>query len=89
MCDLYEEAGEVFDVVHFLLSVIGCQLLVVGSRYDFLAKITRTDGFLLSVFCCLFSVFCFRLFGFKKNRTFFFKKPYHLYIILSEIANSN
>ena len=28
MGDLYEEAGEVFDVVHFLLSVIGCQLMV-------------------------------------------------------------
>ena len=29
MGDLYEEASEVFDVVHFLLSVIGCQLLVI------------------------------------------------------------
>jgi hypothetical protein len=35
MGDLYEEACEVFDVVHFLLSVF---------------------GFLLSVFCCQFSV---------------------------------
>ena len=28
--DLYEEAGEVFDVVHFRLSVIGYRLSVVG-----------------------------------------------------------
>ena len=29
MGDLYEEACEVFDVVHGRLSVIGCQLLVI------------------------------------------------------------
>ncbi len=40
MCDLYEEACEVFDVVHFLLSVfcyrfsvVCCLLSVVGYRF--------------------------------------------------------
>ena len=36
--------------------VISCLLLVVGSRYDFFTKITRTDGCWLSVVGCLLSV---------------------------------
>jgi hypothetical protein len=33
MGDLYEEACEVFDVVHFLLSVFGYRLSVFCSRF--------------------------------------------------------
>jgi hypothetical protein len=34
MRDLYEEASEVFDVVHFLLSVFGYRLSVFCSRFS-------------------------------------------------------
>ena len=84
------------SVVCYLFSVVCCQFSVIWLfGYLVLDTIFWQKSLELTVICCLllvvsflFSVFCFRLFGFKKNRTFFFKKPYHLYIILLEIANS-
>ena len=72
MSDLYEEAGEVFDVVHFRLSVIGYRLTVLYSLFSILCSRLTVDG-------CWFNDFdyCF----------FFFWLDYSWVYILLEFVN--
>jgi hypothetical protein len=49
MGDLYKEACEVFDVVHFLLSVFGYRLSVFCSRFSVIGYQLLVVSFLFSV----------------------------------------